>query len=174
LNLEHVETVRARIAEIERRFAGLESQPATSFEQALNIAQAGNSKPCPQELEPLIADAAEKYGIDPSVIKSVISVESGFRPGAVSGAGAQGLMQLMPETARALGVDPMDVAQNIDGGTKYLSQQINHFGSLESGLAAYNAGPGSVTRYGGVPPYSETRDYVAKVMSRIAQYSNNQ
>ena len=174
MNLEHVEAVRARIAEIERRFAGMESAPAVSFEQALNTAQAGKSKPCPEELEPLIADAAEKYGIDPSIIKAVISVESGFRPRAISGAGAQGLMQLMPGTARALGVDPTDVAQNIDGGTKYLSRQIDHFGSLELGLAAYNAGPGSVARYGGVPPYSETRDYVAKVMSRLAQYSNDQ
>lgn len=174
MNLEHVEVVRARIAEIERGFAGLDVQPSGSFKQALSKAQCGRSKACPQDLEPLIADAGEKYGVDPSVIKAVISVESGFRPGAVSGAGAQGLMQLMPGTARALGVDPTDVAQNIEGGTKYLSRQIDRFGSLELGLAAYNAGPGSVARYGGVPPYSETRNYVAKVMSRMAQYANDQ
>lgn len=168
-----MQAVRARIAEIERRFGELDSE-SVSFQQVLNEAQSPKSKLCPEEIEPLVADAAEKYGIDPSVIKAVISVESGFRPDAVSRAGAQGLMQLMPGTAQALGVDPTDAAQNIDGGARYLSRQINRFGSLELGLAAYNAGPGSVTRFGGVPPYAETRDYVAKVLSRVAQYSNDE
>lgn len=110
--------------------------------------------------------AALKNGISPFLIAAVIKAESNFNPNARSGAGALGLMQLVPETARSLGVtNPLDPTQNINGGSKYLAQQIKAFGSLELGLAAYNAGPGNVRKYGGVPPFSETKSYIRKVMT---------
>lgn len=181
MNFEHVEAVRDRIAEIRRRFVDpAEVSPqfgpsgaATAFGAALRNARA-NRAACPTEMEPMIQAAADRYGIDASVIKAVIRAESGFRPNAVSRVGAQGLMQLMPGTARALGVDPMDPEQNIDGGTRYLRQQLDRFGSLEHALAAYNAGPGAVVRYGGVPPYEETRHYVERVLQDIAFYSGGE
>ena len=99
---------------------------------------------------------------------AVVSVESGFRPDAVSRKGAQGLMQLMPGTARELGVkDAFDPAANLDGGTRYLNALLLQYkGDLKRALAAYNAGAGAVKRHGGVPPYRETRDYVQKVLER--------
>lgn len=180
MNLENVEAVKARIEEIRRRFVGSEefrpvavSGRGSSFTEALRRAEGGTYVSCPAELEPAIARAAERYGIDPAVIKAVIRAESGFRSDAVSRAGALGLMQLMPGTARALDVDPTNPEQNIDGGTRYLREQLDSFGSLELALAAYNAGPGAVSRYGGIPPYAETERYVANVLSYVSLYSED-
>ncbi|GMA52135.1 hypothetical protein GCM10025857_34920 [Alicyclobacillus contaminans] len=118
-------------------------------------------------IESAIQTASDRYGIPTSIIRSVIEQESGMNPTATSPAGAIGLMQLMPDTAAALGVNPWDPAQNIDGGTRYLAQLLSQFhGDMRSALAAYNAGPGAVQAYGGVPPYPETQNYVQQVLSR--------
>ena len=117
-------------------------------------------------IEAGIHRAAARYDLSPALIRAVVKAESDYQSRAVSPAGAQGLMQLMPATACELGVtDPFDVHQNIDGGTRYLRQMLDRFeGDIKCALAAYNAGPGTVCRYGGVPPYPETRAYVDKVL----------
>jgi hypothetical protein len=121
----------------------------------------------------LIAPSAGKHNLRPELIQAVMEVESAYRVNARSHAGAIGLMQLMPQTARHLKVDAHDPAQNVDGGAKYLDMLIKKYEGRRNGLvlaiAAYNAGPGAVDRYGGVPPYRETRQYVVKVMRRFRQ-----
>jgi soluble lytic murein transglycosylase-like protein len=116
--------------------------------------------------------AAASNGIDPALLKGLVSQESGFNPNAQSGAGAVGLTQLMPGTASSLGVtNPLDPAQSLQGGAKYLREQLDRFGGDESlALAAYNAGPGAVQKYGGVPPYAETQNYVKSVMGKAAAF----
>jgi hypothetical protein len=115
----------------------------------------------------LMAEAAQLHGVDVRLLEAVAWQESRGRMDVVSAKGALGVMQLMPTTAAELGVDPTNRADNIRGGAMYLRQQLDRFGSLPLALAAYNAGPGAVMRYGGVPPYRETRDYVAKILSRL-------
>ncbi|WP_100487493.1 lytic transglycosylase domain-containing protein [Sporolactobacillus pectinivorans] len=121
----------------------------------------------------IIDKMAQKYSVDPRLIESVISAESGGNASAVSSSGALGLMQLMPETASSLGVsNALDPAQNIEGGTKYLSNLINRYhGNIPLVLAAYNAGSGNVTKYGGIPPFPETQSYVRRVMGNMEEYS---
>lgn len=115
-----------------------------------------------------VAEAARKYGLDPRLINAVMGRESGGRVDAKSPVGAQGLMQLMPGTAATLGVtNPLDPRQNIFGGAKYLRQQIDKFGTIPLALAAYNAGPGAVSKYGGIPPYTETQNYVKNIMGDL-------
>ena len=120
------------------------------------------------DVRALAIASARRHGLDPNLVLAVIGVESGFQPDAVSHKGAQGLMQLMPATARELGVtDALDPAQNLDGGTRYLRMLVAQYGGdLGKALAAYNAGPGAVKRYGGVPPYRETLHYIDKVLKR--------
>jgi soluble lytic murein transglycosylase-like protein len=119
-------------------------------------------------LQELAAAAARRHGLDPALVLAVVSVESAFRPAAVSHKGAQGLMQLMPATAAELGVkDALDPAQNLDGGSRYLNALLSLYGGdLPRALAAYNAGAGAVKRHKGIPPYRETRAYVKKVLER--------
>ena len=114
----------------------------------------------------VIGSVSRTYDLDPDLLNSVIRAESGFNPRAVSRKGAQGLMQLMPKTAATLGVaDPLDAAANVDGGSRYLRALLEHYNfDLIKALAAYNAGPERVAQYGGVPPYRETRAYVARIV----------
>lgn len=120
-----------------------------------------------------INKAAKKYGVNPHLIAAIIKQESNFNPKAVSRSGAQGLMQLMPATARSLGVkNSFNAHDNIMGGTKYLAQQLKAFGGdLKLALAAYNAGPGNVKKHGGIPPFKETQNYVNKVMNNLKDFS---
>lgn len=118
----------------------------------------------------LFTRAGSRHGVDPALLAAVAQQESGFDASAVSPAGAQGLMQFMPATARGLGVDPFDPASAVDGAARYLAELTEQFGSTELGLAAYNAGPGTVSRYGGIPPYAETQDYVRTVTSKAEAY----
>jgi hypothetical protein len=110
---------------------------------------------------------ADKYGIPQSIFNGLIKQESGWNPRATSSAGAYGFGQLMPGTAADLGVNRYDPYENIDGAGKYLSQQFHKFGNWTSALAAYNAGPGAVEKYGGVPPYKETQNYVSKILGGL-------
>ncbi|MBE6073327.1 MAG: lytic transglycosylase domain-containing protein [Selenomonas ruminantium] len=118
-----------------------------------------------QNLSALIDAAARKYNVDPKLVSAVAEVESGGNQDAASPAGAVGVMQLMPDTAAALGVNPYDKKSNIEGGAKYLRQMLDAFdGDVRQAVAAYNAGPQAVKDYGGVPPYQETQNYVNKVL----------
>ena len=116
-------------------------------------------------IEDLITQAAYNYGIDPQLVRAIAIAESDMNQDEISPVGAIGVMQLMPETAEGLGVDPYDTNENIAGGTKYLKQMLDTFdGDVPLAVAAYNAGPGAVKKYGGIPPYSETQNYVGRVM----------
>lgn len=129
----------------------------------------------PAEYENLISSCATKYGVNPSLIKAVIHTESGYNPNAVSRKGASGLMQLMPGTARSLKVsNSFDPKDNVEGGVKYLRFLLDTFrGDVSLAVAAYNAGLNKVAKYGGIPPYNETRTYVDRVLSYMQSYQAN-
>lgn len=146
--------------------------------EATEVSFSSKSVSAPAEVLPSIRLIATRYQDDPALdtvdlspaewaafFQAMIKVESNYAQGAVSSAGALGLAQLMPDTADYLRVDPADPIENLDGGARYLLEQISEFGSLELALAAYNAGPDAVRQYGGVPPYYETRSHIVKVMA---------
>lgn len=161
---------------------------SVTFEQLMKTAEKSDSlssspvassssvpyKGSEKDFEGIIKEASAKYNVDEDLIRSVIRQESGFNPSAVSSCGASGLMQLMPETAKDLGVtNIMDPKDNIMGGVKYLSQMLSRYdGNRTKALAAYNAGPGNVDHYNGVPPFSETQNYVKNIMAMYQDYKS--
>ena len=131
--------------------------PAYSVNASLPLAD--------QSLSGLISEASQKYKVDPKLLSAIAEVESGGNQDETSSAGAVGVMQLMPDTAASLGVNPYDKQQNVEGGAKYLRQMLDTFGGdVSKAVAAYNAGPQAVKDYGGIPPYRETQNYVNKVL----------
>jgi soluble lytic murein transglycosylase-like protein len=164
-----------RIDQIQTMLGSLTGAPSaqppsavrTSFAQTLATAQTsavtGDGSTA---LGAEIDAAAARYGVDPGLLRGLVRQESGFDPRAHSAAGAMGLTQLMPATAASLGVtDPYDPVQSLDGGARYLRQMLDRFGNDPAkALAAYNAGPGAVERFGGVPPYAETQNYVRSIL----------
>ena len=121
-----------------------------------------------------MAQLSARYDLSPALIEALVWQESRWREDAVSHAGARGLAQLMPGTARDLGVNPHDPVANLEGGARYLREQLNRFGgNVELALAAYNAGPGRVMRAGGIPRIAETQDYVARIMGRLSSHSRS-
>lgn len=195
--------VQERISSIEARFspplAAPDAQPSEASDfgemfqgiasgmsglglglQVDGVSVAGSGRPAgsPPNLSPQLRQAfeetADRYGLDVNLLLAVSWQESGFNPNALSHAGAMGLMQLMPGTAAGLGVDPTNPLENLDGGARYLRQQIDRFGSVELALAAYNAGPGAVLKHGGIPPFEETQNYVPRVMARWRSLDSGQ
>jgi soluble lytic murein transglycosylase-like protein len=132
----------------------------------------GSALPSSVPYADLFQATGTRYGLSPTLLAAVAKVESGFNPKAVSRAGALGLMQLMPATARGLGVDALNPPQAVDGAARVLSSHLKRFGSLDLALAAYNAGGGAVHRYGGIPPFPQTQAYVPKVKAAMAQLSH--
>ncbi|MGB9617813.1 MAG: lytic transglycosylase domain-containing protein, partial [Desulfomonilaceae bacterium] len=125
----------------------------------------------PRDIDSIIADISSQFAIDPHLVRAIIKAESNYNPNAVSPKGAKGLMQLMPSTAKQLKVQrPFDPEQNIIGGVKYIKGMLASYGSLDTALAAYNAGPAAVKKYAGIPPYRETEEYVKKVLGLYKRY----
>lgn len=162
--------------QLSKEFAALEKRLTQAIAQLAKSAVASDVQgaepaaaraPQRQRYGRIVRAAAQRNEIDPALLTSVIGQESGFDPRAVSRAGAMGLMQLMPDTARSLGVkDPFDPAQNVEGGARMLRQLLDRYhGRVDFALAAYNAGAGAVDRYGGIPPYAETQHYVRNILA---------
>ncbi|HUA10046.1 MAG TPA: lytic transglycosylase domain-containing protein [Candidatus Acidoferrales bacterium] len=149
----------------------LQAQLASEGESGAEAPNAPAMLP-PAQIDALVNENAQAQDVDPALIKAIIANESGFNANATSNVGAQGLMQLMPGTAAGLGVtDSYDPAQNVAGGTKYIKGLLDRFGGdVRLAVAAYNAGPGAVEKYGGVPPYAETQNYVQNVLASYAKY----
>jgi soluble lytic murein transglycosylase-like protein len=134
--------------------------------------RASAASPAPPRVAAMVEAAAARYGLAPELLDTVARQESDYRADAISPAGAIGIMQLMPATARSFGVDPHDPAASLNAGAAYLRAQLDRFdGRIDLALAAYNAGPAAVARYAGVPPYRETRAYVAAGLSRLASHN---
>lgn len=151
-------------------FTNMTTAPPASFQTASIVSTAGARAAAPDGLQTILDATARRYDLDPGLVREVARQESDFDPRSVSDKGALGVMQLMPGTARDLGVrHPFNAAENIDGGARYLKELLQHYdGDIPLTLAAYNAGPGSVDRYGRrIPPYSETRAYVKAITRRL-------
>jgi soluble lytic murein transglycosylase-like protein len=146
--------------------------PSAPLASAASVATGVSELPAGTPFGAEITAAAQRHGVDPALLAGLVKQESGFNPNAGSPAGAQGLTQLMPATAASLGVTNVhDPAQALEGGAKYLRRQLDRFGGdVARALAAYNAGPGAVERFGGVPPYAETQNYVRKVQAYAAEF----
>lgn len=162
--MARVEEIRARIETL----SGKPPPPPTASLAPVGF-PVGSTPPPGMEIrskwEPLIQKAASQYRLDADLLRRVMDAESNGNPNVVSPKGAQGLMQLMPATAQALGVkDPFDPEQNIEGGARYLRHLLDTFGDIRLALAAYNAGPGNVRKYSGVPPFPETENYLRKIL----------
>lgn len=162
--LERIQELNSHIRNLEQRAKTLEKE--NTFSKVLNDVQALAMK---QKFAPIIAQAAIEHKVDPKLVTAVIEQESRFNPQAVSKSGALGLMQLMPETAKSVGVNnPLNPEESIRGGTKYLSSLLNRYqGNVILALSAYNAGPGNVDKYNGVPPFEETQNYVKGVLDKM-------
>ncbi len=157
-------------AHLSARVAQLPDSFATPSVMAGDAAQRGVMVPAPYRAK--VLELAIRYDLSPALIEALVWQESRWRNDARSSAGALGLTQLMPGTAREMGVDPADPFMNLEGGTRYLRVQLDRFdGDLVKALAAYNAGPNRVVRNGGVPPFRETRNYIAGIMARLASHS---
>ncbi|HKE37712.1 MAG TPA: lytic transglycosylase domain-containing protein [Candidatus Baltobacteraceae bacterium] len=158
---------------VQAALASQGAQPAADPD-GIAFAQSPNAPApvAPEEIDRLVSANAATWNVDPSLIKAIIANESGFNANATSNVGAQGLMQLMPATASGLGVsNAYDPAQNVWGGTRYIRGLLDRFGgNTELAVAAYNAGPGAVEKYNGVPPYAETQNYVQNVLASFAKY----
>jgi len=191
MEISGLELTLRRIGQIESNFKELlnQTQEVSEFDGVLRNALNSDSPDLPEELyvkpfgqtfnspktevDEIIRKCAKENNLDENLVKAVIKAESGFNTQARSPVGALGLMQLMPSTAKGLGVNnPLDPEQNVAGGTKYLKNLINRFdGRLDFALAAYNAGSGAVKKYGGIPPYPETQNYVKRVLNYQKEFS---
>lgn len=163
-------SIARQLASIEVQRAAVRAQTAAaSFFSTLQPVQPACEPIRPAQVSPVIDRAARREGLEPALLRAVISQESAWRPCALSRKGALGLMQLMPETAAILGVDnPFDPAQNVDGGARYLRHLLGRYdGDLALALAAYNSGPTRVDEAGGVPPIPETVEYVLSILRRL-------
>ena len=159
-------------AQLSSATAATSGATATASASAATAVAGASELPAGTPYAAEITAAAKRNGVDPALLAGLVEQESNFNPNAGSPAGAQGLTQLMPATAASLGVSNVhDPAQALEGGAKYLRQQLDRFhGDVARALAAYNAGPGAVERFGGVPPYAETQNYVRKVQANAAEY----
>jgi len=175
MNLTSLDITLQRIQSIEKGFQSLMAyntpKPSEDFQKILDTKVENSKNPSTVtrgEINELIDKYANQNGLDADFVKAVINQESGFNPNATSKCGAMGLMQLMPGTAQGLGVtNAYDPEQNIEGGTKYLKGLMDRFDNNKSlALAAYNAGPNAVKKYGGIPPYQETQNYVKNVLGK--------
>ena len=170
INSEGINSALERIAEISNRVSKLEESTKQSVKNSFsNVVKDLSANLFKQNLNFHIEQISKENNLDPKLVKAVIEQESGFNPNAVSKSGALGLMQIMPGTAQAMGVkDPLNPIENIRAGTKYLSSLLNRYqGNVVLALSAYNAGPGNVEKFKGIPPFAETKKYVNGIMNKL-------